>query len=155
MALTHNTIFRGLNAVYHQAPGVLPGTQEATDLLFYCSVAWDFIHSHHVIEESIYFPKIEEATGVPGLMSDNVEQHRQLEAGLERLRKYAQETRKEDYDAEKLRAIIEDLAGPLETHLHEEIPTIINLHDKIDSKTIKEIYGHMHDAAERTSDGFK
>src|SRR5213075_826645 len=52
MALTHNTIFRGLNAIYHHAPLVQPSTQEASDLLFYCTVVHDFIHEHHTTEET-------------------------------------------------------------------------------------------------------
>ncbi|KAH0536019.1 hypothetical protein FGG08_007086 [Glutinoglossum americanum] len=155
MALTHNTIFRGLNAIYHQAPHVLPGTQNATDLLFYCAVAYDFIHNHHVTEESTYFPEIEKAAGIPGLMNANIEQHRSLEAGLELFRKYAEETPKEAYNADKLRRIIDGLAGPLGDHLHEEIPTILDLHDKVSSAALRRAYSHMHNAAEKSSNGFK
>lgn len=155
MALTHNTIFRGLNAIFRQAKQVLPGTQDAADLLLYCQIACEFIHDHHVTEESIYFPEIEKATGITGLMHHNIEQHRILEQGLGRLRKYAETTPKEAYNASELRSIIDDLAGPLGDHMHDEIPTIIDLHDKIDSEMLREIYRHMHDAVEKTSDGFK
>src|SRR5947207_14806835 len=68
MALTHNTIFRGLNAIYSQATQVLPGTQDAADLLLYCEITCNFIHNHHFVEESVYFPEIEKATGIPELM---------------------------------------------------------------------------------------
>ena len=101
MALTHNTIFRGLNAVYHQASSVLPDSQAASDLLFYVSVVWEFIHNHHVIEETIFFPEIEWATGIPGLMNDNIEQHRQLETGLDKLQKYMHDASEKAADAFK------------------------------------------------------
>jgi hemerythrin-like domain-containing protein len=155
MALTHNTIFRGLNAIYHHAPLVQPSTREASDLLFYCTVVHDFIHEHHTTEETVYFPAIEAASGVVGLMNSNLEQHRQLEKGLDAFRKYADETTASAYSSDVLRQLIDDLAAPLETHLHEEIPTILDLHLKIDSKTMQKIYGKMHDEAERISDKFK
>jgi hemerythrin-like domain-containing protein len=155
MALTHNTVFRGFNAIYHQAPLVQPSTQEASDLLFYCTVVHDFIHEHHTTEETVYFPAIEAASGIVGLMSNNLEQHRQLEKGLDAFRKYAVETAASAYSSDVLRQLIDDLAAPLETHLHEEIPTILDLHQKIDSKTMQKIYGKMHDEAERISDKFK
>jgi sterol-4alpha-carboxylate 3-dehydrogenase (decarboxylating) len=155
MALTHNTIFRGLNAIYYQAPFIQPSTQEASDLLFYCTVVHDFIHEHHVTEETVYFPAIETASGIVGLMSKNLEQHRQLEKGLDAFRKYADETSASAYSSDMLRHLIDELVVPLETHLHEEIPTILDLHQKIDSKTMQKIYGQMHDEAERISDKFK
>lgn len=155
MAQTHNTIFRGLNAIYAHAPQVVAGSQDATDLLFYCSVAYDFIHTHHLTEEQIYFPGIEKATEITGLMEANIKQHRFLEKGLEQLRIYALETPSERFSAESLRSIIEGLVIPLGDHLHDEIPTIINLHDKIDSHTLKKIYQRMHDEAEKRSSNFK
>jgi hemerythrin-like domain-containing protein len=155
MALTHNTISRGFNAIYAQAVQVLPGTQDAADLLAYCTVVHGFLQNHHETEESTYFPQIEKAAGIPGLMQGNVEQHHAFEEQLERFRKYAAETSKEKYSGEALRGIIDAMAGPLGQHLHEEIPTILDLWDKIDSKTTKKIYREMHDLAERTSDGFK
>ncbi len=155
MAQTHNTIFRGLNAIYHQAKQVAPGTKDAEDLLFFCSVTCDFIHCHHNAEETAYFPAIEEAAGIPGLMECNIEQHRAFEEGLDRLQQYAQETSKDEFDGDELRRVIDDLAGPLGTHLHEEIPSILDLHGKIDSKTLERIYGRMHHVAATTGDKWK
>ena len=155
MALTHNTMLRGLNAIYHQAPFVQPSTKAASDLLLYCSVAYDFIHSHHTMEENTYFPAIEAACNIPGLMSENVKQHQELEAGLTALQRYARETPVSAYSSDHLRRLIDDMAGPLETHLHEEIPSILDLHNKIDSDSLQKIYGRMHNEAEHTSDKFK
>jgi hemerythrin-like domain-containing protein len=155
MALSHNTMFRGLNAIYHHSQLVHPSTQAASDLLFYCTVVHDFIHEHHTIEETVYFSAIEAASGIPGLMSHNVEQHRQLEKGLDAFKKYADETPASAYSADLLRQLIDDLAGPLETHLYEEIPTILDLHDKIDSETMFKIYRKMHLEAARTGDKYK
>jgi hypothetical protein len=74
---------------------------------------------------------------------------------LDAFRKYADETSASAYSSDMLRQLIDELVFPLETHLHEEIPTILDLHQKIDSKTMQKIYGQMHDEAERISDKFK
>ncbi len=155
MALTHNTIFRALNAIYHQAPLIQPSTKDASDLFFYCTVVYDFIHAHHTTEEDVYFPAIEAACAVPGLMATNVKQHQQLETGLKTFQHYVLETPVAAYTPEKLRSLIDDMVCPLETHLHEEIPSILDLHDKIDSDTLRSIYARMHGTAERSSDKFK
>lgn len=155
MSNTHNTIFRSLNAIYAQATKVLPGTQDVADLLSYSQVAYTFIHLHHLIEEAVYFPEIEKAVRMPGLMDATIEQHRKLDQGLEQFRKYVEGTRKEDYSGEKLRSIIDHWAPVFEEHLHAEIDTILDLHDKIDSDRLKNIYHKMQAAAEKDSDIFK
>lgn len=155
MAQTHNTIFRGLNAIYHQAKQVVPGTKDAADILFFCAITCDFIECHHHAEEAAYFPAIEEAADMPGLMDGNIEQHHTLEEGLERLRRYASDTNKWEYDAEHLRRVIEGLAGPLGTHMHEEIRTILDLHEKVPSSVLEKIYRKMHHVAANTMDKWK
>jgi sterol-4alpha-carboxylate 3-dehydrogenase (decarboxylating) len=155
MAMTHNTIFRALNAIYQQAPNILPGTQQAADFLSYCSITYDFIHHHQLVEEIIYFPEIEKAAGIPGLMEGNVAQHLKMESGLEKFRKYAESTRKEDYNSEELRRIISGFADTFGQHNHDEIQTILNLHNKIGSKALKTIDAKMWNEAEKQSDIFK
>ena len=155
MALTHNTMLRGLNVIYQQAPLVKPSTEAAADLLLYCTVVYDFIHAHHKIEENIYFPAIEAACRTPELMSENVEQHKKLHIGLDAFQKYASETPASAYSSRALQRLIGDMTGPLETHLHEEIPSILDLYDQIDSSSLREIYAMMHNEAERDSDKFK
>jgi hemerythrin-like domain-containing protein len=154
MALTHNSMFRGLNAIYNQALQVRPGSDDAADLLLYCIMVYDFIHNHHQMEEAVYFPGIKNAAGRPRLMSSNVEQHRDLEKGLQKLRKYAEETTKEAYDANELRGIIDELGEPLGVHLRDEIPTILDLHDKVGSKELQAAYLDMEKEA-RKADAHK
>ncbi|KAK2740964.1 hypothetical protein FQN55_008519 [Onygenales sp. PD_40] len=154
MALTHNTIFRGLNSIYHHAPLVQPSTQDASDLLQFCGIVYDFIHGHHTIEEQVYFPGIEEASGIPGLMVENFEQHKRLDEGLQAFQEYAEKTTASSYDPETLRRLIDDMVEPLGNHMHDEVPTILDLHDKLESETLKSIYGKMHKAAEK-QDMFK
>jgi len=155
MALTHNTIFRAFNAIYAQALHVTAGTQGAVDMLTYCSIVFDFIHHHHNFEETMYFPEIEKAAGVPGLMNSNIKEHRKLDEGLESFRKFSETTCKDAYSGEKLHRILDSFATVFEAHMHAEITAILNLHDKIDSEALKKIYQEMFDASEHHSDIFK
>jgi hypothetical protein len=155
MAMTHNTFFRALNAIYQHAPHIVPGTQQAADFLSYCSITYDFIHHHQLLEEAIYFPEVEKFASIPGLMDTNITQHLKMEAGLERFRKFAETTRKENYNREELREIISSFADAFEQHNHDEIQTILNLHDKIDSKALNTIEKKMWKEAEKQSDIFK
>jgi hemerythrin-like domain-containing protein len=155
MAQTHNTIFRGFNAIYHQAPLVSPGTQDAEDLLFYCMVVHDFLEAHHTAEETTYFPAIEKTAGIKGLMENNVEQHKAFEEAVWRFRVYALTTTRWTYRADELRHLIDQLAEPLERHLHDEIPSILDLHSKVDSTALERIYSDMHHTAEKHSDKWR
>lgn len=155
MALTHNTIFRALNAIYAQALHVTAGTQKSVDMLTYCTIVFDFIHHHHNFEETMYFPEIDKAAGIRGLMDSNIEEHRKLDEGLESFRKFAETTHKDAYSGEKLRSILDSFAPVFEAHMHTEITAILNLYDKIDSEDLRNIYGAMFNALEHHSDILK
>lgn len=88
-------------------------------------------------------------------MDENIAQHQYVEDGLERLRRYAERTLPGAYNGEELCGIIEEFASAFEHHQHEEIKTILNLHDKIDSRVLKSIDVRMREEAERQSDVFK
>ncbi|KAF8848967.1 NAD(P)-binding protein [Acephala macrosclerotiorum] len=68
---------------------------------------------------------------------------------------YSETTRPDAYSGEEIRRIIDKFAMAYEHHQHEEIKAILNLHDKIDSKTLKAIDVRMRKEAERQSDIFK
>src|SRR5438552_1675048 len=58
MALLHNSILRGYNSIFHQAP--LVADHDKADFVGY-SLAWHkFVKSHHDDEEANLFTKIEE-----------------------------------------------------------------------------------------------
>lgn len=58
MALLHNTIFRGFNAIYQQAPRVKD--KDKADFVGY-SLTWHkFVKSHHDDEEQELFTKVED-----------------------------------------------------------------------------------------------
>lgn len=75
MALVHNMLIRAYNSIYLQATHVRPA--DVPDFLNYCS-AWHMtLKGHHDAEEEIYFPGIEKATGVKGIMDSEVHEHGQ------------------------------------------------------------------------------
>ncbi|KAK3349234.1 hypothetical protein B0T25DRAFT_237648 [Lasiosphaeria hispida] len=158
MALTHNTIFRAFNAIYAQAGVVDPSkTKDVADFMTFATFAIAFLDNHHQCEENIFFPMLEAQSGTPGLMTHNVEQHRAFDVPLHALRRYVDEVKSgaARLDAAALRARIQDLAVPLEQHLHDEIPSLLELSGKLSEEAINTCYKALHDEAEGTTDPFR
>ena len=157
MALTHNTIFRALNAIYVQCVAVKPENEkDVRDLATFASFALDFLDNHHTVEETVFFPMVEAQTGIPGLMDTNVQQHRDFDAALGSLREYVEQLKMTALlDAGELRRRIEALAGPLEKHLKDEIPTLLAIGKILDNEKMETCYKAMHDEAEGTTDPYK
>ena len=73
MVLSHNSLIRGFNSVYQQAPRI--PASDYQDFTGYC-LAWHrCVEQHHMHEEVNYFPEIERVTGQKGVMDGEVEQH--------------------------------------------------------------------------------
>ncbi|RPA71989.1 hypothetical protein BJ508DRAFT_245101 [Ascobolus immersus RN42] len=138
MALVHNVIIRGLNSIHHQAPYIssLP-TAEKLTFIKYCLFWFGFLHAHHTSEEEVMFPKISAAVGVPEVMEVNVTQHADFTPPLLEFKTYLDSllADPDTFDSNKLISLIEAFAPTLTQHLHDEIPTLLNLRqhgDKID-----------------------
>ena len=97
------------------------------------------MHHHHDAEEQEFFPNIERISGVEGLMSRNVEQHRAFTPGFDLFQEYARSCSPGDYDGQRIKGLVEGFAEPLTRHLHEEIDTLRAL-DVFDSGRIREAY---------------
>ncbi|KAF2118011.1 hypothetical protein BDV96DRAFT_407548 [Lophiotrema nucula] len=140
MALAHNGILRGLNSIFLQAT-IISDQDLVTkrDFLTYCQCWCESMHHHHEAEEEIFFPSIEQISGVEGIMERNIDQHRAFAPGFELFQKYSQTCLPEDYDGRKLRTLVEGFAEPLTRHLHDEIETLRAL-DKFDSQRIRQAY---------------
>lgn len=65
LPLIHNTILRGVNAIYNQAHFVKPGASDAVDFLFYNQCVYNFLHHHHMNGEETLFPLLAKVTGDP------------------------------------------------------------------------------------------
>jgi hemerythrin-like domain-containing protein len=138
MANAHNGMLRALNSIYQQCVYVKE-PKDMKDLLLYVGFWCDWIHEHHEGEETFLFPRVEEITGVEGLMEVNIAQHHTFMDGLEELQKYAKETKAGEYDGVKLRGIIDSFGANLTKHLTEEIETLLGL-KKYDGLALKKAF---------------
>ncbi|KAH8585675.1 hemerythrin HHE cation binding domain-containing protein [Bisporella sp. PMI_857] len=130
MALVHNCIIRGLNAIYRQAPYVSTRS-DIHDFIGYIK-AWCLTLSvHHDTEEAISFPLLEAMTGVKGIMNANVLQHEAFYHGLKALEVYATACHdyKAAYDGNFVREIIDKFGPTLTVHLADEIKTLEAMDD--------------------------
>lgn len=73
MVLSHNSLIRGYNSIYQQAPRLL--SSDNKDFIGYCLAWHTCVAKHHQYEETLFFPAIEKATNVRGIMDGEVEQH--------------------------------------------------------------------------------
>ncbi|KAF2804119.1 uncharacterized protein BDZ99DRAFT_546101 [Mytilinidion resinicola] len=143
MALAHNGILRGLNSIYFQAPYIPREDLVAIrDFLTYCQCWGESMQHHHDAEEEIFFPSIEQISGVEGIMAQNIEQHRAFTPGFDLFQDYARTCLPKDYDGQKIRSLIDDFAEPLTRHLHDEIETLRGL-DKYDSGRVRQAYQRL------------
>jgi len=126
MSLAHNIFVRTLNAIYLQAPNVSSPT-DITDLLTYCQSWYEALHHHHAAEEEYFFPAIEAYTGQKGIMETNLEQHAAFGVGVKLFKDYVYGIKAEEFDAAKLKGLIDAFGDTLQTHLKDEIPSLLDL----------------------------
>jgi len=136
MALVHNSIIRGLNSIYLQAPNIKQ-EKDVADFLTYM-FSWSLlVHMHHDSEESVLFPLLEKDIGIQGFMDKNVEQHKAFGPGLTAFDAFvtAAKEGKEQFDGVRVRSIIDSFGEVLTQHLTDEIVVFEELEkfgDKID-----------------------
>lgn len=73
MALLHNSIIRGFNSIYLQAPHV-PDADKAA-FIGYSQTWFRFVKSHHDDEEANLFTKVEEILGDDKIWAETHEEH--------------------------------------------------------------------------------
>ena len=146
MALAHNGILRGLNSIYLQAPHIPGGSKNGEaivqDFLTYIQCWCESMHHHHDAEEKLFFPSIEQISTVPGIMQQNIEQHRAFTPGFEQFQEYARTCLPREYDGGKIQSLIEGFAEPLTQHLSDEVDTLRGL-DVYDSERIRQAYRRL------------
>ena len=125
MAIVHNAIIRGLNAIILQAPYV--AVYQGEDFIGYARSWFEFVHDHHLAEEELLFPTIEKAIGICGIMEENVEQHQAFETGLKLFDEYLSTATGTTFNGLKLNSIIDSFAPCLINHLGDEISSIMGL----------------------------
>lgn len=73
MALLHNSIFRGYNSIYLQAPHVKDA--DKADFIGYCLTWFKFVKSHHDDEEETLFTKVEELLDDKDIFAETHKEH--------------------------------------------------------------------------------
>lgn len=74
MALLHNSIFRGYNSIYLQAPHVKDA--DKPDFVGYCLTWYKFVKSHHDDEEESLFTKVEDLLDDKAVFEETHKEHR-------------------------------------------------------------------------------
>ena len=123
MCLAHNMQIRSLNAIYLQATFV-SSPEDIADFLVYCQCWYETLEHHHRVEEDFFFPELERRLGKPGLMSQNVEQHRAFHEKLDVWGKKCYGMKTGEYNGVEWRRMVDDFATPLLKHLHDEVLTL-------------------------------
>ncbi|KAJ2983681.1 hypothetical protein NQ176_g520 [Zarea fungicola] len=123
MCVVHNTIYRGFNSIYQQAPHVADRDKAA--FVGYCQAWIKFLHSHTEHEESGLFPMTEE------LLQERVfdgmhEEHEAILGPLKELETYVSQVAAspKDLSGPRLLDILDSLYPPLESHFNEEVQRI-------------------------------
>jgi len=158
MAAVHNMIIRGLNSIYLQAPHIHQPADIA-DLLLYISSWGSVVHHHHALEESLFFPVIDELAKDVGveesLMNANIDQHHLFEPKFEETLAWVKEVKEGrlEFDTKVLLELIDGFAPVLTQHLHDEIDTLMKL-EKLDGAKVKKALDAVAQAGAKTADPY-
>ena len=127
MAEIHNLFIRALNSIHNHALLIQPTNSSAGPFLHYCRVFCSILNHHHEIEDDILFPVFEQLLNEPGAMGCNVDGHDAFLPGLHLFEAYVTKTKPEEYCGMTLRNMLDRFASDLVQHLHQEIPTLLDL----------------------------
>ncbi|KAK4116151.1 hypothetical protein N656DRAFT_774352 [Canariomyces notabilis] len=123
MALLHNSILRGYNSIYHQAPIVLD--QDKAAFVGYCLAWYKFVKSHHDDEEATLFTMMEEVLQDQTIFEETHKEHESFLAGLAEFEKYLTALKSpSDFSGDELLRIMRGFQADFENHFHSEIATI-------------------------------
>ncbi|KAI1292459.1 hypothetical protein F5Y03DRAFT_400432 [Xylaria venustula] len=126
MALLHNSIFRGYNSIYQQAPHVKD--VDTSDFIGYALTWYKFVKSHHDDEEVSLFTKVEDVLDDKTIWVETHKEHEAFLPGLAEFEKYLVNLRSpQDFSGTELQRIMSSFREPFETHFHSEISTIADL----------------------------
>ncbi|RAL12065.1 uncharacterized protein BO97DRAFT_345986 [Aspergillus homomorphus CBS 101889] len=138
MAFAHNSMLRGLNSIYLQAPHI-SDPQDISDFLFFVHAWAGWVSHHHVLEEEKMFPGFESVIGIPSFLESNVEQHHSFQPLLKQLLEYSTETQPADYQATVVRQLIEKMAPSFRQHLSDEITSLLSM-EPYDGDALLKVY---------------
>ncbi|KAH6657007.1 hypothetical protein BKA67DRAFT_177335 [Truncatella angustata] len=128
MALLHNSIFRGYNSIYQQAPHVQPA--DKSDFIGYALTWHKFVKSHHDDEEENLFTKVEQVLDDKTIWAETIQEHEAFLGGLAKFESYLRSLNAPSaFDGAELQKIMSSFQEPFDQHFHHEIVTITSLKD--------------------------
>ena len=85
---------------------------------FICAFQLENIHHHHTLEETFYFPAMEEKLG-KGALSGNIEEHEEFVPKLEALDEWCKKVQKGEvvYDGKVFLGMVEAFADTMVAHM--------------------------------------
>ena len=94
----------------------------------YCALQLENVHHHHSLEESFYFPAMEEKLG-KGTLSGNIEEHEEFVPKLEALDEWCKKVEKGEvvYDGKVFIDMVEAFSDTMVTHM-TNVGSIFFLH---------------------------
>ncbi|KAI0198176.1 hypothetical protein F4808DRAFT_436762 [Astrocystis sublimbata] len=123
MALLHNSIFRGYNSIWQQAPHVKD--VDKIDFIGYALTWYKFVKSHHDDEEESLFGRVEEVLDDKTIWEGTHEEHQAFLPGLAQFHTYLTTLRSpKDFSGTELRRIMSTFQESFSAHFHSEIATI-------------------------------
>ncbi|KAI1175611.1 hypothetical protein F4777DRAFT_549255 [Nemania sp. FL0916] len=126
MALLHNSIFRGYNSIYQQAPHVKDA--DKYDFIGYALTWHKFVKSHHDDEEASLFPKVEELLKDKTIWEGTHKEHEAFLPGLAEFEKYLVTLRSaKEFSGTELQRIMSSFQESFGAHFHSEISTITSM----------------------------
>ncbi|KAM0547789.1 hypothetical protein ACHAPJ_010250 [Fusarium lateritium] len=125
MCLTHNSLIRGFNSIYQQAPHVKE--VDLVDFIGYSLTWYRFIKSHHDGEETGLFPIVEQVLNDKNIWNEAHDEHEALLGGLAEFNTYLSTLpRPSAFSSTTLLQIMDSFQHEFEHHFHHEIPTIVS-----------------------------
>ncbi|KAF8851084.1 hypothetical protein BDZ45DRAFT_601987 [Acephala macrosclerotiorum] len=126
MCMVHNSIFRGYNSIYHQAPHI--SEADKANFISYCLAWHKFLKSHADNEDNSLFPKTEELLDDKTIFEESHKEHDAFMPGVAKFQQYLLNLKSPtDFSGTKLLEIMATFQDPFEAHMRSEISTIAAL----------------------------
>ncbi|KAG4417919.1 hypothetical protein IFR04_008973 [Cadophora malorum] len=126
MCMVHNSIFRGYNSIYHQAPHVVEA--DKADFIGYCLTWHKFLKSHADNEDVSLFPRTEELLDDKTIFLESHTEHDGFMPGLAKFHEYLTNLPSpSEFSGTMLLEIMDSFQKPFEAHMRSEVQTIANL----------------------------
>ncbi|KAK4499660.1 hypothetical protein PRZ48_010178 [Zasmidium cellare] len=152
MAVVHNCILRGLNAIYLQAHLVIE-EQDIKDFQYLIHAWCKWVQAHHSLEDDAMFPMLAEAAGNPGLLQESSDQHQEFVSGIDQLLELSLD-QVSGYSPRRVRGLIDYFAPAMHRHFADEVEALLTLRP-FDSAALMQAYSKAEEGIRHIDDEAK